>query len=211
MHVYVPDPPGGTRRPAAHAWRSCGRRSSATTSSRCTCSRRSTWRTAGVVGAEALVRWHHPTRGLLSPAELLPAAEQAGLLRPLADAVLELSLDGGRPLVAAPRRAGVGQPVRGQRHRPRPARQGGPGAAAPRPARAGAHPGAGRGHPDGRSRAGADGAGRAAPARRPDVDRRLRHRLQLAGLPAAPARPTSSSSTAASPTTSARTPARPRS
>jgi len=45
-----------------------------------------------VVGAEALVRWHHPTRGLLSPAALLPAAEQAGLLRPLADAVLELSL-----------------------------------------------------------------------------------------------------------------------
>jgi diguanylate cyclase len=45
-----------------------------------------------VVGAEALVRWHHPTRGLLSPAELLPAAEQAGLLRPLADRVLELSL-----------------------------------------------------------------------------------------------------------------------
>jgi diguanylate cyclase (GGDEF)-like protein len=46
-----------------------------------------------VVGAEALVRWQHPTRGLLSPADLLPAAEQAGLLRPLAEAVLELSLD----------------------------------------------------------------------------------------------------------------------
>jgi EAL domain-containing protein (putative c-di-GMP-specific phosphodiesterase class I) len=45
-----------------------------------------------VVGAEALVRWQHPTHGLLSPAELLPAAEQAGLLRPLADTVLELSL-----------------------------------------------------------------------------------------------------------------------
>jgi diguanylate cyclase (GGDEF)-like protein len=45
-----------------------------------------------VVGAEALVRWRHPTRGLLSPADLLPAAEQAGLLRPLADTVLELSL-----------------------------------------------------------------------------------------------------------------------
>jgi diguanylate cyclase len=45
-----------------------------------------------VVGAEALVRWQHPVRGLLSPAALLPAAEQAGLLRPLADAVLELSL-----------------------------------------------------------------------------------------------------------------------
>src|SRR4051794_20369460 len=46
-----------------------------------------------VVGAEALVRWQHPVRGLLSPADLLPAAEQAGLLRPLAQVVLELSLD----------------------------------------------------------------------------------------------------------------------
>ncbi|MDQ1661076.1 MAG: diguanylate cyclase [Blastococcus sp.] len=45
-----------------------------------------------VVGVEALVRWNHPTRGLLSPAELLPAAEQAGLLRPLTDTVIELSL-----------------------------------------------------------------------------------------------------------------------
>jgi diguanylate cyclase (GGDEF)-like protein len=45
-----------------------------------------------VVGAEALVRWQHPTRGLLSPAALLPAAEQAGLLRPLAARVLELAL-----------------------------------------------------------------------------------------------------------------------
>ncbi|HLM07136.1 MAG TPA: bifunctional diguanylate cyclase/phosphodiesterase [Blastococcus sp.] len=45
-----------------------------------------------VVGTEALVRWTHPTRGLLSPADLLPAAEQAGLLRPLTDRVLELSL-----------------------------------------------------------------------------------------------------------------------
>jgi EAL domain-containing protein (putative c-di-GMP-specific phosphodiesterase class I) len=49
-------------------------------------------RTGTVVGAEALVRWQHPVRGRLSPADLLPAAEQAGLLRPLADTVLELSL-----------------------------------------------------------------------------------------------------------------------
>jgi diguanylate cyclase (GGDEF)-like protein len=46
-----------------------------------------------IAGAEALVRWNHPTRGLLSPAHLLPAAEQAGLLRPLTDRVLELSLE----------------------------------------------------------------------------------------------------------------------
>jgi diguanylate cyclase len=45
-----------------------------------------------VVGVEALVRWNHPTRGLLSPAQLLPAAEQAGLLRSLTDKVLDLSL-----------------------------------------------------------------------------------------------------------------------
>ncbi|SDE93766.1 diguanylate cyclase/phosphodiesterase [Blastococcus fimeti] len=45
-----------------------------------------------VVGAEALVRWAHPVRGLLSPAELLPAAERAGLLRPLTDVVLDLAL-----------------------------------------------------------------------------------------------------------------------
>jgi diguanylate cyclase (GGDEF)-like protein len=45
-----------------------------------------------VVGTEALVRWQHPTRGLLSPADLLPAAEQAGLMRSLVETVLELSL-----------------------------------------------------------------------------------------------------------------------
>jgi diguanylate cyclase len=48
--------------------------------------------TGEVYGAEALVRWAHPTRGLLSPADLLPAAGQAGLLLPLADRVLELAL-----------------------------------------------------------------------------------------------------------------------
>ncbi len=46
-----------------------------------------------VVGVEALLRWHHPARGLLGPGHVLPAAEQAGLLRPLTDAVLERSLD----------------------------------------------------------------------------------------------------------------------
>jgi diguanylate cyclase (GGDEF)-like protein len=49
-------------------------------------------RDGSVAGAEALVRWHHPTRGLLMPGDLLPAAEQAGLLGPLTDTVLDLSL-----------------------------------------------------------------------------------------------------------------------
>jgi diguanylate cyclase len=48
--------------------------------------------TQEVVGAEALVRWQHPSRGLLLPAAFLGHADQAGLQRPLADAVVELSL-----------------------------------------------------------------------------------------------------------------------
>lgn len=38
---------------------------------------------------EALVRWMHPTQGLLSPGAFLPAARRAGLMGPLTDAVLE--------------------------------------------------------------------------------------------------------------------------
>ena len=45
-----------------------------------------------VIGAEALVRWEHPTRGLVSPDAFLPLAEQAGLMRRVALQVLELSL-----------------------------------------------------------------------------------------------------------------------
>jgi diguanylate cyclase (GGDEF)-like protein len=45
-----------------------------------------------VVGMEALVRWRHPERGLLAPAEFLPLAEQAGLARPLTREVLEQAL-----------------------------------------------------------------------------------------------------------------------
>ncbi|MGH8894404.1 MAG: putative bifunctional diguanylate cyclase/phosphodiesterase, partial [Actinomycetes bacterium] len=41
-----------------------------------------------VHGVEALVRWQHPERGLLPPAEFIPAAERTGLIHPLTDAVL---------------------------------------------------------------------------------------------------------------------------
>jgi diguanylate cyclase len=49
-------------------------------------------RTGRVVGAEALVRWLHPRRGLLMPDNFLPLAEQMGLMRSLTDTVLRLAL-----------------------------------------------------------------------------------------------------------------------
>ncbi len=42
-----------------------------------------------VVGVEALVRWPHPQHGLLTSAQFLPLAEQAGLMDRLADVVLD--------------------------------------------------------------------------------------------------------------------------
>jgi diguanylate cyclase (GGDEF)-like protein len=44
------------------------------------------------VGAEALVRWQHPTRGLLYPGAFLDHVDRAGLQRQLADTVLDLAL-----------------------------------------------------------------------------------------------------------------------
>jgi diguanylate cyclase len=48
--------------------------------------------TGRVTGVEALVRWQHPSRGLLLPAEFLPAAERTGLITPITRYVLDLAL-----------------------------------------------------------------------------------------------------------------------
>ena len=49
-------------------------------------------RTGAVVSAEALARWHHPTRGTLRPALFLPLAERNGLIVALTSLVLQRAI-----------------------------------------------------------------------------------------------------------------------
>jgi diguanylate cyclase (GGDEF)-like protein len=64
--------------------------------------------TGQLIGVEALVRWQHPTRGLLVPGRFLPAVENTPLIVPLTERVIDDSLravkgwrDRGLPITVA--------------------------------------------------------------------------------------------------------------
>jgi diguanylate cyclase (GGDEF)-like protein len=50
-------------------------------------------KTNEITAFEALVRWNHPTRGLVSPADFIPVAEETGLIIPLGEWVLRRACD----------------------------------------------------------------------------------------------------------------------
>ncbi len=54
-----------------------------------------------LVGAEMLVRWQHPERGLMFPDEFIPVAEESGLILKLGDYVLAAALESMRSWLSA--------------------------------------------------------------------------------------------------------------
>ncbi|MDZ7875165.1 MAG: EAL domain-containing protein [Rhizobium sp.] len=53
-------------------------------------------RTGAIIGVEALVRWNHPSEGLIAPGSFIPMAEENGLILELGATVLEAACRQGR-------------------------------------------------------------------------------------------------------------------
>ena len=145
-------------------------------------------RTGAVVSAEALVRWNHPTLGIVPPDRFIPLAEAAGLIDKLTRHVLATALADcarwHRDGHAVERR---GESVLAQRDR-RPAAR--PGRGPARRVRPGPDRPDSGDHGNQHHRRPGPGCSRPAPVvrvRRVHVARRLRHRLLEPVVPAAAA------------------------
>ena len=136
-----------------------------------------------VTGCEALLRWHHPSRGLIAPAEFIPVAEETGLINQLGEWVLTTAC---AEAASWPDDIKVAVNVSPIQFRS-PAFALKVTAALAASGLAGAPAGAGdhRSGADPRRRGRARHAASIARARGPDRARRFRHRLFLAELSAA--------------------------
>ncbi len=67
--------------------------------------------TEEIVGVETLVRWHHPTRGIVSPANFIGVAEDAGVMVQLGEWVLRSACEAARTWAVAFAGAGRGEPL----------------------------------------------------------------------------------------------------
>ncbi len=173
---------------AAHPRQRPARSRCTSSSSSSSTSRSSTWPSGSVRKAEALIRWRHPQRGLVSPTDFIPIAESTGLIVDIGDWIFRQAARAGAALARAlrPRVPDQRQQVAGA-VRPCPRQPAGLVRAAARARPARAEPGA-RDHRRPAARPGIGhqrAAARIARRRRRRLARRFRHRLFVAVVPAA--------------------------